>query len=186
MDRLAINNILRLSELKSELELERASSLYLRLRKLEQEDDSYVQIREQLKNLILRYEQCHWSDESTITDNQVKESDLAETLVLAENEFHFKRKGLIKKRLKESGLNQSDLAKILKHRKGYMSELINGLRPFSKEDIVIINRLLKIRLDDLVPPFIKHDKMSHIKRTLRSIPKNKIRVTKKDFGLQLA
>jgi len=186
MDRLAMNNILKLDELASELEHERASSLYLKLRKLEQEDSSYALIRQHLKKLMMKFEQDNWSDDSKITDEQVKESDLAENLVHAENEFHHKRKQLIKNKLKESGLNQSDLAKILGHRKGYMSELINGLRPFSKEDIVIINRLLKITFDDLVPPFIKQDKAVHIKKTLKSISKSKIRLTKKDFDFQIA
>ena len=186
MDRFSINNILRLNELGNELELERASSLYLRLRKLEQEDNSYVPIREHLKNLMLKYEQNYWSDESKITDDQIEESDLAEILVQAENEFHYKRKELIKNKLKKLGLNQNDLAKILGHRKGYMSELINGLRPFSKDDIVIINRLLKINLKNLVPLFIKQDKAAHIKRTLKSISKSKIKLTKMDFDLQFA
>ncbi|OQX80713.1 MAG: hypothetical protein B6D64_02890 [Bacteroidetes bacterium 4484_276] len=184
MDRLAINNILRLNELGSELEHERASSLFLRLRKLEQEDSSYVPIREHLKNLMLKYEQKYWSDESKITDGQIKESDLAELFIQAENEFHFKRKELIKNKLKKLGLNQNDLARILGHRKGYMSELINGLRPFSKDDIVIINRLLKINLNDLVPLFIKQEKVAHIKRTLKTISNSKIRLTKIDFDPQ--
>lgn len=186
MDRLAINNILKLVELDNELEHERASSLYLRLRKLEKEDNFYVPIREHLRNLMLKYEQDHWSDESKITDEQIKESDLAEILVQAENEFHYNRKELIKNKLKELGLNQNDLAKILGHRKGYMSELINGLRPFSKEDIVIINRLLKIKLEDLVSLFIKQDKIAHINKTLKSISKSKIRLTKINFDLQFA
>ena len=83
MNRLAINNILKLTELKSELEHEKASSLYLKLRKLEKEDSSYPQIREHLKSLIMKYEHTHWSDDSEISDEQVKESDLAETLVRA-------------------------------------------------------------------------------------------------------
>lgn len=186
MERLAINNILRLDELLSELEHERAASLYLRLRKLEQEDHSYTAIRHHLRNLIEKYEQEHWSEFSKITDEQVKESDLAEVLVRAENEFNYKRKELIKSKLKEAGLNQSDLAKILGHRKGYMSELINGLRPLSKEDIVIISRLLKIKLDDLVSRFIKQEKALHIKKTLQSIKKSKIRLTASDFDLEHA
>ena len=185
MSRLAINNILKLTELRSELEHEKASSLYLKLRILENEDSSYNQIRGHLKSLIMKYEHSHWSDDSKISDEQVKESDLAEILVRAENEFNQKRKELIKNELMKAGLNQSDLAKILGHRKGYMSELINGLRPFSKEDILIINRLLKIGFENLFPPFIKQDKVVHIKKTLKSISKSKIRLKKNDFNLQL-
>ena len=93
---------------------------------------------------------------------------------------------LIKEKLKATGLNQNDLAKILGHRKGYMSELINGLRPFSKEDIVVINRLFKIKLVDLIPRFIKQDRAVHIKKTLNSLSNSRIKLTKKDFDLQLA
>lgn len=185
MNRLAINNILKLTELRSELEHEKATSLYLKLRLLENEDSSYNQIRGHLKSLIMQYENTHWSDDSNISDEQVKESDLAEIFVRAENEFNQKRKELIKNELMKAGLNQSDLAKILGHRKGYMSELINGLRPFSKEDILIINRLLKIGFENLFPPFIKQDKVTHIKKTLESISKSKIRLKKNDLNLQL-
>ena len=186
MDRLAIYNISKIETLESEIEFERASSLYLKLRILEQKDDSYKPIRAHIRNLIVRYEQEHWSDESKITDEQVKESDFAEALVRKENEFNQKRKELIKRKLVENDLTQNDLAQILGHRKGYMSELINGLRPISKDDIVIINRLLKIKLEDLIPPFIKQDKVVHIKKTLKLISKSKIRLTKKDFDLRLA
>ena len=186
MDRLSINNIKKLYALTSELEHERATSLYLKLRKLEKEDGTYLPIRKHLRTLILNYELEHWSDDSRITDEQVKESDLAESLIQAENEFYQKRKEIIKTKLKLAGLNQNDLAKILGHRKGYMSELINGLRPFSKEDIVVINRLFKIKLEDLIPPFIKPDKVLHIKKTLNYLSNSKIKLTKKDFDFQFA
>lgn len=186
MDNLAINNILKLNELSNEFEYEKASSLYLQLRKQEIADSSYSQIRRQLKKLMLEYEQKYWFDEYKISEAKVNESDLAEKLVQAENEFNYKRKEIIKNKLKESGLNQNDLAKILGHRKGYMSELINGFRPFSKEDIVILNRLLKVKLEDLVPTFIKQEKAERIKNTLKSIKQSKIKLTKKDFDVQLA
>lgn len=186
MDKFSIQNIQKVGSLSNELELEKASSLYLQLRVLEKEDKSYKPIRNHLRDLIKEYEKKHWVDENKITDSQIKESDLAEALVQAENEFYYKRKELIKKKLKEAGLNQNDLAKILGHRKGYMSELINGLRPFSKEDLVVINRLFKIKLEDLIPTFIKKERASHIKKTLKSISNNKIKLTKKDFDIQMA
>ena len=184
MEKLAIHNIQKLESLTNELEYERATSIYLKLRVLVKEDESYKPIRIHLRGLIKKYEQENWANENTITDNQIKESDLAESLVQAENEFNHKRKVLIKERLKTFGLNQNDLAKILGHRKGYTSELINGLRPFSKEDIIVINRLLKIKLDDLIPTFIQQDRALHIKKTLDSLSNNKIKLTKEDFDLQ--
>lgn len=186
MVKFSIQNIEKINTLTSELEYEKASSLYLNLRVRVKEDKSYEPIRRHLRRLIKDYEQKNWADEHKITDNQIKESDLAELIVQAENRFYQKRKELIKANLKVFGLNQNDLAKILGHRKGYMSELINGLRPFSKEDLVIINRLFKIKFEDLIPALIQQEKASHIKKTLESLPNNKIKLTKKDFDLQMA
>lgn len=186
MDKFSIQNIQKINSLTSELEFEKASSLYLQLRVLVKEDKSYEPIRTHLRGLIKDYEEKNWSDDNSVTDEQIKESDLAEALIQAENEFYHKRKELIKAKLKDAGLNQNDLAKILGHRKGYMSELINGLRPFSKEDLVVINRLFKIKFEDLIPAFIKQEKASHIKKTLESLSNNKIRLTKKDFDIQMA
>lgn len=185
MDRFSIQNIQKLASLTSELDYEQASSLFLKLRVLEKQDKSYKPIRNHLRSLIKDYEQNNWADENSITDNQIKESDLAEALVQAENDFYQKRKELVKSKLKEAGLTQNDLAKILGHRKGYMSELINGLRPFSKEDLIIINRLFKIKLEYLIPTFIKQDRAFHIKKTLELLSHNRIKLTKKDFDLQM-
>lgn len=186
MDRFSLQNILNISSLESELDLEKATSLFLQFRVLEKKDESYKPLRNHLRKLIKAYEDKHWADEASVTGDQVRESDLAEALVQAENAFIQRRKELIRNKLKESGLNQSDLAKILGHRKGYTSELINGLRPFSKEDLVVINRLLKIKFEDLIPAFIKRERASHIKKTLESMKNNKIKLTRKDFDLLMA
>ena len=186
MEKFSIQNIQKIKSLASELEYEKASSLFLQLRVLVKEDKSYGPVRNHLRDLIKDYEKTNWRDEGIVTDDQIKESDLAEALVQAENEFNQKRTNLIKLKLKEAGLNQSDLAKILDHRKGYMSELINGLRPFSKEDLIVINRLFKIKFEDLIPAFIKQERASHIRKTLESLSNNKIRLTKKDFDLQMS
>jgi plasmid maintenance system antidote protein VapI len=185
MDKFSIQNIQKITSLTGELEYEKASSLFLQLRVLIKNDQSYEPIRNHLRDLIKNYEKNNWSNEDTVTNNQIKESDFAEALVEAENEFYQKRKELIKSKLKETGFNQNDLAKILGHRKGYMSELINGLRPFSKDDLVIINRLFKIRLEDLIPAFINQDRAAHIKKTLESLSNSKVRLTKQDFDLQI-
>ncbi len=185
MKKFSIQNIQKITSLTNELEYEQATSLYLKLRVLVKNDKSYESIRTHLRELIKKYEQDKWTDEDSITDQQIKESDLAESLVQAENEFYHKRKELIKTKLKEAGLNQNDLAKILGHRKGYMSELINGLRPLSKEDLIVINRLFKIKFEDLIPAFIKQERVLHIKKTLESLSNHKIRLSRKDFDLQI-
>jgi hypothetical protein len=90
MDKFSIKNIEKINSLTSELEYEKALSLFLKLRVLVKEDKSYEPIRTHLRGLIKEYELCKWSDEDKITDNQIKESDLAEALVQAENEFNQK------------------------------------------------------------------------------------------------
>ncbi|MFC2186590.1 helix-turn-helix domain-containing protein [Fulvivirgaceae bacterium LMO-SS25] len=185
MEEFSIQNVLKIISLKSELEYEKASSLFMQLRVLTKKDKSYEPIRNHLRDLIKNYEQKNWTNEDTITDYQITESDLAEAIVDAENEFYQKRKELIKAKLKEAGLNQNDLAKILGHRKGYMSELINGLRPFSKDDLVVVNRLFKIKFEDLIPAFINQERATHIKKTLASLSNNKIRLAKQGFEVQL-
>jgi len=185
MDKFSIQNIQRLVSLTSELEYEKASLLFLKLRVLEKQEDTYKPIRNHLRKLIKDYEQNNWGDDKAISNSQIKESDIAEAIVDAENNFYQRRKTLIKTKLKEAQLTQNDLAKILGHPKSYMSELINGLRPFSKEDLIIINRLFKIKLDDLIPTFIKQDKATHIKKTLKSLTHNRIKLTKRDFDLQI-
>lgn len=181
MDKFSIQNVEKINTLNSELELEKATDLYLKLRVLSKENESYKILRERLSKLIKEYEDKNWSDSKSITNQQVEESDLAEQIVQTENSFYTKRKEIIRKKLKENGLNQTNLANILGHSKGYVSELINGIRPFSKDDLVIINRLLKIDLENLIPTFIKEEKVIHIRKTLKSIPKNKIRLSNKDL-----
>lgn len=185
MDKFSIQNIQKITSLTSELEYEKASSLFLQLLVLVKNNKLYEPIKNHLRDLIKNYEKDNWSDEDRLSKDQIKESDLAETLVEAENMFSQKRKELIKMKLKEAGLNQNDLAKILGHRKGYMSELINGLRPFSKDDLVVINRLFKIKFEDLIPAFINQERASYINKTLASLSKNKIRLKERDFDLQI-
>ena len=184
MKKFSIQNIEKISTLNSELEVEKATNLFLKLRVLAKENESYKILRKHLSKLIKDYEDKNWSISENITNEQIKESDLAEQIVQAESNFYSKRKEIIRKKLKESGLNQTDLAKILGHRKSYVSELINGIRPFSKDDLIIINRLFKIELENLIPTFIKEDKVLHIRKTLKSILKSRIRLTKKDLNLE--
>jgi transcriptional regulator with XRE-family HTH domain len=183
MDRLDIDNILNIDELNSELEHERASSIHGRLRWMAKENKSLERVKDHLKNLILKYENKHWSNEDKITDEQIKESDIAEKIIYSENLFIQKRKELIRKKLKQSGLSQKDLGKILGHRPNYMSELINGVRPFSKDDLVVIHRLFEIDFKDLLPPFLKSDVRNHIRTTLGELKNKKVKIKLKDVEI---
>lgn len=181
MDRLEIDNILKIDELNSELEFERATSLYGKLRWMVEDDSSLIPIRQHLMTLIEKYENTQWKNESEITDEQIKESDVAERIVNAESLFVQRRKELIKKKLKENNISQKDLGKILGHRPNYMSELTNGVRPFSRDDIVVIHRLFGIELKDLIPTFLKKEVTNHIKTTLGELRGKKVRLKIQDL-----
>lgn len=181
MDKFDIDNVMKIVELSNELEFEKANALQLKLRWMIKEDESLRPIREHLRFLVRNYENKHWSNIDSIAEEQIINNSKAELLVSAENKFIFERKEIIKSKLKAYGLLQSDLAKILGHRDNYMSELINGVRPFSKDDIIIIHRLLKIKLDSLISPFVKEDVARHVRTTLQSLNKPKVKLSKKDF-----
>ncbi len=181
MDRLEIDNILKIDELNNELEFEQATSIQGKLRWMVKEDRSLEPIRQHLLTLIEKYESKHWENESEITEKQIKESDDAERIINAENVFIQKRKELIKSKLKENEMSQKDLAKLLGHRPNYMSELINGVRPFSRDDIVVIHRLFGIDFNDLIPPFLKKEVTNHIKMTLKEMKNKRIRLKMNDL-----
>ncbi len=181
MDRLEIDNILKIDELTSELDFEQATSIQGKLRWMIEEDNSLEPVRQHLMALIEKYETEHWNNEFEITDEQVRESDLAEKIVSAEVLFVQKRKELIKGKLKESEMSQKDLGKILGHRPNYISELINGVRPFSRDDIVVIHRLFEIEFNDLIPPFLKKEVTNHIKTILGELRNKKVRLKIKDL-----
>lgn len=181
MDKLEIDNILSIDELSNELEFERATSIQDKLRWMEKEDNSLEPVRRHLIYLIEKYESKNWENEAEITDEQIKESDLAEKIVNAENLFVQKRKELIKEQLKKNEITQKDLGKILGHRPNYMSELMNGVRPFSRDDIVVIHRLFDIEFKDLIPPFLKKEVTNHINTTLIELKIKSIQLRYRDL-----
>jgi plasmid maintenance system antidote protein VapI len=181
MDRLEIDNILKIDELNNELEFEQATAIQGKLRWMVKKDKSLEPIRQHLLNLIEKYETKHWQNESEITDQQIKESDDAERIVNAETVFIKKRKDLIKEKLKESEMSQKDLAKILGHRPNYMSELMNGVRPFSRDDIVVLHRLFELEFKDLMSPFLKKEVTNHIKSTLNEMKNKRVRLKMNDL-----
>jgi len=181
MDKLEIDNILKIDELNNELEFERATSIHGKLRWMIEEDSSLEPVRQHLFELIERYEAENWNNEDKISQEQIKESNVAEKIVAVENLFIQKRKELIKKSLKENEISQKELGRILGHRPNYMSELINGVRPFSRDDIVVIHRLFGIDFKDLIPPFLKKEVTNHIKTTLGELKNKKVRLKIRDL-----
>ena len=185
MGKFDIHNIQDLNKLNNELDLEQANSLYIRLRPLAKDDPSIKSVRKHLAALIKAYEEEHWSDDKAVTDEQVKQSDYAEKLVAVQNDFIQARKKLIRSKLKKYDLAQNDLAEILGHRKNYMSELINGARPFSKDDIVIIHRILDIPLNKLVDRIIKENAAIRVRKVIARLNKPQLKLKDGDLNLEL-
>lgn len=75
------NLILAMTELSSELELEVAQSITGKLAWMEKIDPSLKPLRRHLIDLIVKYEMKHWQDASAVTNEQIKQSNLAEALV---------------------------------------------------------------------------------------------------------
>ncbi|MBL7890884.1 MAG: helix-turn-helix transcriptional regulator [Bacteroidia bacterium] len=185
MDKFQIDNILKLTELESELDLERAIALHGKLRLMVKDDSSLAPSRKHLGKLIKHYEENHWSNDDGITENQIEESDRAELLVCLEVQFTRKRKEVIKDRLKVLGLNQQDLAKLLGHGKSYMSELVNGVRPFSSGDIMLIHRILSIKLEILMSPILKEEDVIRVKKVIAEINTPQLKIKIEDIETKL-
>ena len=175
-----IDKLLEKGVIDSELELEQAFSVDKKLRLLSKKDASFLIKRKKLRTLIENYEKQNWSKESNITDNTIRESDIAEEIAGKESLFIAQRKDVIRKKLKDFNLNQQQLGEILGHSsKSYMSELMNGICPFSMRDLVIIHRILEIELKDLIPTTIPHQDRIQIKSSLMRLRNTKVRLSKK-------
>lgn len=150
----SLKKILKKGNLTSELEFEQSSIIDRKLRLLVKEFPELNEERKQLRTLIKSYEDKHWLGRE-ITEKQVEESDLAAQIAENERIFMENRKNQIKSKLKEVGLTQKDLGFILGHTSAtYMSELINGINPFTLNDLVVIHSLLNIELKNLVPTML--------------------------------
>ncbi|MDN5212241.1 transcriptional regulator [Fulvivirgaceae bacterium BMA12] len=179
-----VKEILEIGKIQDELDFERALIADRRLRVLAQEDPKLKHVRKKLRDLIQDYENRNWSAKTKISENKLKENDLAEIIAEKERLFIERRKNLIRSKLKRLGLNQQELGLILGHEsKSYMSELRNGVSPFSLKDLVIINRLLKIDLIDLVPTFLSHAERTKIKASIKKLANPKLKLSKADFTL---
>lgn len=158
--------ILKKGYISNELELERAFIIERKLRLMISEDPKYKEIRKQLRSIIKEYETKNCSNDSIITEEKLKESDYAELLAEKERLFLAKRKEIIREKLVELNLNQQDLGKILNHNKSYISELINGIYPFTRRDLMIIHRLLDIKIEDLIPITFSLEDINKIEKTM--------------------
>lgn len=167
-----IEQFIAAGAIRNELDYERAMVADRKLRLLAKDSVHFSNLRGKLRDLIADYEAKHWSDHKAITEEQLEESELAERVAEAERVFLENRKAIIRKKLKSLDLNQEELAQILGHKsKTHMSELMNGIKPFTLPDLIAIGLLLKIELTDLVPVFLSPEKKQQIQSALRKLNK---------------
>lgn len=176
-----IRDIKEIGKLESEYDLQKALILDRRLRLLVKEDSSLKPIHDKLFELIQEYESAHWSNSDKITDEQVEESEIAIHQIEVEQKFILQRKEAIRKQLKSFDMTQSDLGVLLGHRKSYMSELINGLSPFSLRDMIIIHRVLNIELSDLIPTYLQAETREKVRESILRLNKPKLQKYNKDL-----
>lgn len=182
-----IEKVFEAGRLQNELEYERALIADRKVRVLSKENSRLKPIRKQLRTLLEKYEKKNWSSSAAISDAKIKESELAELISEKERVFLLKRKETIKRALKKFGLNQQHLMVLLGHRsKTYMSELINGIAPFTLNDLIVINRLLQVDLTDLVPTTFSQKQRIKIKKSIEIIGTNRIKLSSDDFDLVFA
>lgn len=140
-----LKSILKAGKITNECDLETASILDNKLCLLVKDNPELLESRKRLRSIIKQYEKTNWSKESAIDELKIKESDIAEFIAVQERIFLEKRKNIIREKLDKLKITQQDLGKILGHGKTYMSELMNGVSPFSMRDLIILHRLFGIK-----------------------------------------
>lgn len=178
-----LKDILKKGYLTDELDLERALILDKRLRLLVKEFPEFLEDRKQLRQIIKAYEKINWSSGSNISDAQVKESDDAEYLAEQERKFSDTRRDMIRKKISKYKLTQQDLGILLGHNKSYMSELMNGINPFSNRDLIILHRLFDIKLEYLIPTIISQKDKWKLKESITKLNIPQLRLDKKNLEL---
>ncbi|SDY99279.1 hypothetical protein SAMN05444397_1035 [Flavobacterium aquidurense] len=177
-----IEKVIEKGVITNELDYERALISDRKLRLLAKENIHFKNLRVKLRDIIEKYENSEWSDVDEIDDYKLIENDKAEQIAELERLFLENRKQTIRKKLKEFELTQENLGSILGHKsKTHMSELMNGIKPFTLKDLVIINRLLKIEIGQLIPLFLSKEDQTKIKEAVIKLGKPKIKLTSSDL-----
>lgn len=179
-----ISKLIETGKILNELDFERALIADRKLRVLSKENPKLKTVRKKLRDLIELYENKNWSSNSKISEKKLRESDIAELIAEKERLFIQRRKELIRKKLKSLNLTQQDFGKILGHQsKSYMSELMNGVSPFSLKDLIVINQVLKINLSHLVPTFLPHSDRIKIRTTIKKLDNPKLKLSREDLAI---
>ncbi|MGV3600967.1 MAG: helix-turn-helix domain-containing protein [Dyadobacter fermentans] len=164
-----VRRILESGRIENELDLERITLADRQLMLDEEHQPDLRATRKIIRDLMVTYEARHWSHEKLVTDAQMEESGAA--VIQAEREYVFlwTRRKLILEKLEALSLKQKDLALLLNHSKSYTSELLNGIRPFSTNDLKLIHLLFEIPLTDLIITIPSQDTLSRLKTAIEKI-----------------
>ncbi len=176
-----IKDVEDIQKLDNEYDLQKALLLDRKLRLMVKKDISLKPFHDKIFKLIQAYEAEHWTESESITDEQIKESEIAKQLIEAERIFLLNRKNIIRKRLKAYDMTQQDLGFLLGHKKSYISELINGVSQFSLKDLVIIHRILRIDLQKLIPTYLQADISQKVQGSIRKLNKPRLKLRKADL-----
>ena len=179
-----IEELIKSGSITNELDYERALTADRKLRLLAKDNDYFKKQRKKIRDLIEAYEKNEWNNVDNIDENKLIESEKSEYIADLERDFLEKRKQIIRKKLKELDLTQENLATFLGHKsKTHMSELMNGIKPFTLKDLIIISRLLKIDIKFLIPLFLSKEDQIKIQNIVKSMNKPKLKLSKEDFAI---
>jgi hypothetical protein len=176
-----IEKVIAQGSIDNDLELERAMVAERKLRLLAKENNYFKELRKKLRKIIEEYESMAWVDRNTITEEIIAISDHYEMIADQERLFLKNRKHIIRAKLKIFDLTQENLGQILGHKsKTHVSELMNGMKPFTLRDLMVINWIFGIDFKDLIPNFLPEDERTKVKSAI--IKLNKLKLTSEKAG----
>lgn len=80
--------ILHKGSISDELELEKALIIERKLRLMAKENPELSESRDKLRSMIKEYEKRNWGNNSLISEERIKESDMAELIAEQEKNFY--------------------------------------------------------------------------------------------------
>ncbi len=182
-----IEEIVEKGIITNELDYDRALIADRNLRLLGKENLHFKNLRIKLRDLIEKYETNEWSDVDKVNESKLEESEKSEYIAEQERLFLENRKQAIRRKLKQLDLTQENLGLILSHAsKTHMSELMNGIKPFTLRDLIIINKLLKIEIAELIPAFLSKEDEIKVKEAVTKLDKPKVKFTSAGLGFKIA
>lgn len=180
-DLVDIREIENIRKLDNEFDLQKALLLDRKLRLLVKENRELKPLHDKLFQLIQEYEEKNWANTDSISDQQFEEAENAGQLIEIERKFISQRKEAIRNQLKNYEMNQSDLGVLLRHKKSYMSELINGVSQFSMKDLIIIHRVLEIDLETLIPTYLQSETRERVRQSISKLNNPKLKLKRKNL-----